>query len=155
MKIKSMANTWWKIALIAVGVIFVVPTIIGLVHIMIVGMPVGKATADNAVKACRSSSYAPRDELLGSRSSVKPDGTWTPREDSPGVYSMSQRVDDGSTTHNPYTSAPWVCSAVMTKAGLWTVTWSSGTSYQMTWYVKNADLRSVAMPRDLSGPGHG
>jgi hypothetical protein len=151
MKIKRVVDAWWKIVLVVTGAAFVALMVLGI----IVGPPPVTATADNAVKACRSSDYAPRTELLGSVSSVKPDGTWTPHEDSAGVYSMSQRVDDGSTTHNPYTSTPWVCSAAMAKDGLWTATWSSGTSYQMVWHVKNADLRSVAMPRDLSGPGGG
>jgi hypothetical protein len=151
-KAKSLVNRWWKIALVALGTIFVFLMILGL----IVGPPPAKAGADNAVKACRSSDAAPRDELLGSRSSVKPDGTWTPHEDSPGVYSMSQRVSDGSTDRNPYTSSPpWICTASMAKDGLWTVTWTSGSTMLGTWYVKDAELRSIAPPRDLSGPGYG
>jgi hypothetical protein len=57
---------------------------------------------------------------------------------------------------------PWRCTASLAKdgtwtsGGTWTVNWFAGTGTLMgTWYVKNADLRSVPMPRDLSGPGYG
>ena len=142
-----MFDKWWKIAAwVTVGIAASLGAIVGPATI--------KATADNSVKACRSSSYAPRDELLGSRSSIKPDGTWTPVSDKPDSWSMLQTVNNGSDSH-PYSGDPWICVASMAKHGLWTVTWTSGTSYQMTWYVKNADLSSVAMPRDFSGPGYG
>jgi hypothetical protein len=141
-------DKWWKIALWTVGGLFVAIGIIG----QIIGPPPAKATAGNAVKACRSSSYAPRDELLGSRSSVKPDGTWAPVSDKPNSWSMLQTVNNGSDSH-PYSGDPWICVASMAKDGLWTVTWTSGPYYRMVWNVKNSDLRTVAPPRDLSGPG--
>jgi len=166
MKIKRLVDTWWKIVLIVFGVVVVFPIILGLVlGGLNGGPPAAKATADNAIKACRSSSYAPRDELLGSRSSVKPDGTWTAQEDWPGTFSTDQQVLDDTT----YTYSgprpkpkPWRCTASLAKdgtwtsGGTWTVNWFAGTGTLMgTWYVKNADLRSVPMPRDLSGPGYG
>jgi hypothetical protein len=146
----NVLKSWWKMALVGVGILFVISLIGGL----IVGSPSAKATADNAVKACRSSDYAPRPELLGSRSSVRPDGTWTPQEDWPGTYSMDQLVSNESAYGNRYTSKPWRCTATMAKDGIWTAEWFSDIGVLMgTWHVKNADLRSVAPPRDLSGPG--
>ena len=58
---------------------------------------------------------------------------------------------------NPYTaSPPWVCTAWMSKDGDWTAQWATSASAPpLTWHVKNSDLRSVAPPRDLSGPGYG
>ena len=150
----KILQSWWKMALVGVGILFVICLIGGL----IVGPPPAKATADNAVKACRSSDYAPGPEFLGSRSSVRPDGTWTPRESSPGIYTMDQQVSNESAYGNRYTSSPpWTCTAYMDKAGLWTTVWDAQTGLGPvgTWYVKNADLRSVAPPRDLSGPGRG
>jgi hypothetical protein len=149
----NVLKSWWKMALVGVGILFVISLIGGL----IVGPPPPKATADNAVKACRSSDYAPATEFLGSRSSVRPDGTWTPRESSPGIYTMDQQVSNESAYGNRYTSPPWTCTAYMDKAGLWTAVWDAHTGLGLvnTWHVKNADLRSVASPRDLSGPGRG
>ena len=57
MKIKRLVDTWWKIVLIVFGVVVVFPIILGLVlGGLNGGPPAAKATADNAIKACRSSS---------------------------------------------------------------------------------------------------
>jgi hypothetical protein len=156
----TILKSWWKMALTGAGILFVISLIGGL----IVGSSPAKATADNAVKACRSSDYAPAAEFLGSRSSVRPDGTWTPRESSPGIYTMDQRVKSGSTP-DPYSYdgryttnyTSWTCTAYMDKAGLWTAVWDAHTGLGLvdTWHVKDNDLRSVAAPRDLSSPGYG
>jgi hypothetical protein len=145
--------TWRKIALGTVVGAFATTVALAL----IIGPPPAKATADNAVKACRSSDYAPGTEFLGSVSRVRPDGTWTPRESSPGIYTMDQQVSTSESAYgNRYTpSPPWTCTAYMDKDGLWTAVWDAQTGLGPvgTWHVKDSELRSVAAPRDLSGPG--
>jgi hypothetical protein len=164
MKIKRLVDKPWKLALVGVFGAFALLTILAL----IIGPTPAKATADNAIKACRSSNAAPRVELLDSATPTQPDGVWTAQEDTPGTFSMIQSVDtglfsagQGPTTYNPHPiSAPWVCTATMAKDGMWTVTWDAGrtagrAARPLTVYVSNADLRTVAPPRDLSGPGYG
>jgi len=149
-KLKSMVDTWWKMALWTVAGIFAFLVVLGV----IVGPTPAKASGDNAVKACRSSDWAPPPAVLFSRSDLRPDGIWTPHEDSPGVYSMSQRVDDGTRgVVAEYAMPPWICTAYMAKDGQWTVMWVAGSRSMGPWYVSNSDLRSVAPPRNLSGPG--
>ena len=160
MKLKSMVDTWWKIVLVTV--VSACAAFAALIVLaLIIGPTPAKATADNAVKACRSATTAPQPERLDSASPNFPDGDWTsPLEDAPGVYSMSQSVDtglfgpgQGPTTYNPHPiSSLWRCTATMAKDGMWTVTWvDSGRSVGVPWHVPNSDLRTVAMPRDLSG----
>ena len=148
---KSMFDKWWKIALWTVGGIFAALVVLGT----IVGRPAAKATAGNAVKACRSSDYAPKSYQLGiAPIDAHPDGTWIPREDAPSVYSMSQHVFDGTGgVVEEYNRPPWVCTASMTADGIWKVTWTNGARTLGTRFVPNSDLRTVAPPRDLSGPG--
>ena len=69
--------------------------------------------------------------MLGSRSSVKPDGTWTAQEDWPGTFSTDQQVLDDTT----YTYSgprpkpkPWRCTASLAKDG----TWTSGGTWTVT-----------------------
>jgi hypothetical protein len=148
---KDMVDKWWKIALWVVGGLFAFFIILGV----IVGPVPAKATADNAVKACRSSDYAPKSSQLGIFPiDAHPDGVWIPYEDAPNVYSMSQHVFDGTGgVVEEYNRPPWVCTASMATNGVWKVTWTNGVRTLGTRFVPNADLRSVAMPRDLSGPG--
>jgi hypothetical protein len=140
-------NRRWKIALVTIVSAFGSLAVLGL----IIGPPPVKATAGNAVKACRSSDYAPRSSQLGiAPIDAHPDGTWIPREDAPNVYSMSQHVFDGTGgVVEEYNRPPWMCTASMATDGIWKVTWTNGVRTLGTRFVKNADLRSVAPPRDL------
>jgi len=163
-KLKSTVDTWWKIVLVTVVSAFAAFAAL-VVLALIIGPTPAKATADNAVKACRSATAAPRPERLDSVSPNFPDGDWTsPLEDAPGAYSMSQSVDtglfsvgQGPTTYNPHPiSSWWRCTATMAKDGMWTVTWvDSRRSVGVPWYISNSALRTIAPPRDLSGPGYG
>jgi hypothetical protein len=126
------------------------------------------ATADDAVKACRSSDYAPGAENIGSSSTNYPDGIWLVEPNT--TYTVKLTVK--SPTDSKYNQ--WTCTTGMDSNGTWTVDWAidalkstrpvyppptatptpAPTQHMPTWSITSKELRTLRMPRDLSGPGH-